>query len=179
MTVLDLLLVLTVATTAALGSQRRLTGLLVGLGGAVALRPLLVLADLNPGLALIGALLVGLGLAFIGRHLLQLAQVPGLAARVAGGVGGGLLGLAVVLTLVTSMPIERNPLSPSELVYPPRDSLPNGVRQVVHGSSLVAVGREVLFAPLLPAGSLPQERASLVDALHRWVIVGEPWRRPS
>lgn len=179
MTVLDVVLVLLIATVAALGAQRRFTGLLVGFGGATAIRPLLVLADLNPWLALLGALLVGLGLALLGRQVLQISRVPGAVASTAGGVGGALLGIALVLTLVTSMPIERSPFNANELVYPP-DTLPASFRTVIKRSAFVAVGREVLFAPLLTdSAALPRERAFVIDALHRWIVVGEPWRTPS
>ena len=179
MSVLDIVLVLTVAVVAALGAQRRLTGLLVGLGGALALRPLLILADLNPWLALVGALLVGLGLALLGRQVLQLSRVPGVVAGVAGGIGGAVLGVAIVISLVTSLPIQRSPFNPNELVYPP-DTLPAAVRPAVQRSALVGVGREVLFAPLLNgASALSRERAVVVDALHRWIVIGEPWREPS
>ncbi|MBA2666357.1 MAG: hypothetical protein H0U69_04910 [Trueperaceae bacterium] len=179
MSILDVVLVLTIATVAALGAQRRFTGLLVGVGGAIALRPLLILADLNPWLALVGALLVGLGLALLGRHVLQISGVPGPVAATAGGVGGAILGIAVVLTLVTSLPIGRSAFNPNELVYPP-DTLPASVRPAVQRSALVAVGREVLFAPLLTGqAALPRERAVIIGALHRWIVVGEPWRTPS
>jgi hypothetical protein len=179
MSVLDLALVLVIATVAGLGAQRRLTGLLVGVGGALALRPLLLLADLNPWLALVGALLVGLALALLGRHVLQLTQAPGVVSSVAGGVGGAVLGVAIVLTLVTSLPIQRSPFNPNELVYPP-DTLPPAIRLQVQRSAFVAVGREVLFAPLLTGpAAIPRERAFVVDALHRWLVVGEPWRLPS
>ena len=47
MTWIDASLVLTVAAVTGLAAERRLMGLLVGLGGLAALRPLLVLADLK------------------------------------------------------------------------------------------------------------------------------------
>lgn len=179
MSVLDLALVLIVAALAALGAQRRLSGLLVGIGGVAALHPLLVLADLNPWLGLLGGLLVGLGLALLGRHVLQLARVTGPGAAVAGGIGGAAIGVAVVLTLVTSLPVGRSPLNPNELTYPPQ-TLPVVVRPVVQRSALVAVGHDVLFAPLLSGRErMTPERSAVVDALHRWLVVGEPWRRSS
>jgi hypothetical protein len=179
MSILDVVLVLVIATLCALGAQRRLTGLLIGVGGALALRPLLILADLNPWLALVGALLVGLGLALLGRQVLQVSTAPGALTSVAGGFGGAVLGVALVLALVTSLPIQRSPFNPNELVYPP-DTLPSFARPAIHGSTFVSVGRDVLFAPLLTGSSaLPQGRAVVVDALHRWIVVGEPWRLPS
>jgi len=178
MTALDVVLALIIATVAALASQRRLGGLIVGVGGLLALRPLLLLADMNPWLGLFGALLVGLGLALAGRLLLPGAGGKGWYVHVAGGVGGALLGAAVVLTLVTSLPIQRDALNPNQLRYPPQD-LPSSLRNVVERSLLMQVGREVLFAPLLAnAPGRSPERVAVVGALHDWVIVGEPWQRP-
>ena len=176
MTWIDASLVLTVAALTGLAAERRLMGLLVGLGGLAALRPLLVLADLNPWLALVAALLVGLALALLGRHVLQLARVPGRLARLGGAIGGFALGVGLVLALVTSLPVERNPVEPTLIYYPPRD-LPPVVRQAVAGSAAVAVGRSVLLHPLLVAqGAVPEGQVALYDALHRWFVVGEPWR---
>ncbi len=178
MTVIDVTLVLTAATLAALGAQRRLVGLTVGLGGALALRPLLLLADMNPWLGLLGAMLVGLALALVARLLLPNAGGTGLATKVAGGLGGALLGAAVVLMLVTSLPVQRDALNPNQLRYPP-NSLPAGVRPAVERSALVQLGREVLFAPLLAAQDpVSPQRTAVTGGLHGWVVTREPWRMP-
>lgn len=176
MTVLDVALVLTAALIAALATQRRTGGLMVGLGGAIVLRPLLLLGDMNPWLGLFGALMVGLGLALAGRLLLPGAGGTGIWSRVAGGVGGAALGVAIVLTLVTSLPIGRDALNPNQLRYPPND-LPAAVRPAVERSALMQVGREVLFAPLLAAQDpRSAQRTSVMNALHGWIVTGEPWR---
>ncbi len=176
MTVIDVALVLTMATLVALAAQRRLVGLMVGAGGALVLRPLLLLADMNPWLGLFGALLIGLGLALIGRLLLPAGGGRGWLVRVAGGAGGAVLGVAVVLTLVTSLPIQRDALNPNQLRYPSQE-LPLTVRPLVERSLLVQFGREVLFAPLLVTQEpRSPERAAVTAALHGWVITGEPWR---
>ena len=178
MSVLDVVLVLTVATVAALAWQRRLVGLLVGVGGALALRPLLLLADMNPWLALAGALLVGLALALLGRLFLPGTSLQGAWTYLAGGLGGAVLGALVVLTLVTSLPIQRDALNPNQLRYPPQD-LPAAVRPAIERSLLMQLGREVLFAPLLAQQeNRSPERNAVMSALHGWVVVGEPWRRP-
>lgn len=175
MTLLDVALLLTLATLAALGAQHRWSGLLVGLGGALALRPLLLLGERNPWLGLVGALLVGLALALVGRLLLPTSG-KGLVSRLAGGLGGALLGLAVVLMLVTSLPIQRDPLNPNQLRYP-SPGLPSTVRPFVERSAFVQLGREVLFAPLLAAQEpRSAERSVVAGRLHAWVVTGEPWR---
>jgi hypothetical protein len=176
MNVLDLALVLAVATATALGATRRLVGLAVGVGGVLLLRPLLLLADRSPELAVAVAVLAGLALALLGRQLLQASSGQGALGALLGGAGGALLGVMLALTLVTSLPIGRSPLNPNELVYPP-DTLPVVVRPSAQRSVLVGVGREVLFAPLLAdLGTLPPLREAVVVALHRWIVVGEPWR---
>ena len=176
MTVLDVALVLTAALVAALATQRRLGGLMVGLGGAIVLRPLLLLGDMNPWLGLFGALLIGLGLALAGRLLLPGAGGTGVWPRVAGGVGGAALGAAIVLTLVTSLPIGRDALNPNQLRYPAND-MPAAVRPVVERSVLVQLGREILFAPLLAAQDpRSPERTNVMTTLHGWIVTGEPWR---
>ena len=176
MTWVDLTLVLTVAAATALAAERRLSGLLVGLGAVVSLRPLLVLAQLNPWLGLAGALVVGLVLALIGRQVLPLARVSGWATRLAGGVGGAALGIVIVTTLVTSLPIQRNPVEPGLIYYPPRD-LPPALQQAVGDSEFVGWGRSVLLFPLLDAqGTFTAGQRASLAALHGWFIVGEPWR---
>jgi len=176
MTWIDVALMLTVAAATALAAERRLAGLLVGVGALLALHPLLVLADLNPWLGLAGALIVSLALALVGRHVLPLARVSGWATRVAGGAGGALLGFAIVVALVTSLPIQRNPVEPGLIYYPPRD-LPQAVQQAVANSELMALGRTVLLFPLLDAqGALSAGRRPVLAALHAWFVVGEPWR---
>jgi uncharacterized membrane protein YeaQ/YmgE (transglycosylase-associated protein family) len=176
MTWVDLTLVLTVAAATALAAERRLAGMLVGLGAVLALRPLLLVAQLNPWLGLVGALLVGLVLALIGRQLLPLARVSGWATRLAGGVGGAALGIAIVTTLVTSLPIQRNPVEPGLIYYPPRD-LPPPLQQAVAESELVTWGRSVLLFPLLDAqGAIPGSQRATLAAFHGWFVVGEPWR---
>jgi len=176
MTWVDLVLVLIVAASTALAADRRLSGLLVGGGAALALRPLLSLAQLQPWLGLIGALLTGLLLALIGRQLLPAGRGALRVTRLLGGAGGATLGVAIVLTLVTSLPIQRNPVEPGLIYYPPRD-LPPMLQRAVTDSTLVAWGRSVLLFPLLDAqGALPAAERSILGTLHAWTVVGEPWR---
>lgn len=176
MTWIDATFVLTVASTTALASERRLSGLLVGAGGVLAFRPLLGLAQSNPFLALALALVTGLVLALLGRHMLQWGlRLPPLAGRLAGGFGGLVLGVAIVIALVTSLPIGRQPLS-GGIYYPPTD-LPAAVQPAVSGSAAVAVGCSVLLQPLLQAhgDAAPCQRSALLTLLHDWFVVGEPW----
>jgi hypothetical protein len=172
---LDLVLVAVVASVTALGAHRRLSGFFVGLGGVLLLRPLLVLAQANPFLALVAALLAGLGLSMLGRRLFQQNRGAAGLMRTLGGFGGLALGLALVLSLVTSLPIQRNPANPSELFYPPRN-LPAPISSAVLDSRLVLLGRDILFYPLLnKQGSADAGQQRLMSGLHRLFVVGEPW----
>lgn len=176
MTWLDAVLLLIVAATTAVASERRIAGLVVGVGGALALRPLLALAQLQPWLGLVGALVAGLALALVGRQLLPAAPRSAFWPRLLGGLGGAVLGTAIVVTLVTSLPIQRNPVEPGLIYYPPRD-LPPSLQRAVAGSTLVDLGRSVLLFPLLDArGGIADGQRPVLAALHAWTVVGEPWR---
>ncbi|HKI58967.1 MAG TPA: hypothetical protein VKA00_07125 [Trueperaceae bacterium] len=172
---LDLVLALVVATVTALGMHRRLSGFFVGLGGALLLHPLLVVAHANPFLALVAAWAAGLGLSMLGRRLFQLNRGAGALMRVLGGLGGLALGVALVLSLVTSLPIQRNPANPNELFYPPRN-LPVPIAAAVTDSRLVLLGRDILLYPLLTRqGDVNTGQERVLQGLHRLFVVGEPW----
>lgn len=174
---LDLVLAAVVATVTVLGAHRRLAGFFVGLGGVLLLRPLLLLAHANPFLALLAALLAGLGLSLVGRKLFQLNRGAGALMRTLGGFGGLALGLALVLSLVTSLPIQPNPANPKELFYPPRN-LPAPVSSAVTESRLVLLGRDILFYPLLEKqGDVKVGPAGVMRGLHRLFVVGTPWSK--
>ncbi|HKI56412.1 MAG TPA: hypothetical protein VKB31_04610 [Trueperaceae bacterium] len=174
---LDLVLALVVATVTALGVHRRLSGFFVGLGGALLLHPLLVVAQSNPFLALVAAWAAGLGLSMLGRRLFQLNRGAGALMRGLGGVGGLALGVALVLSLVTSLPIQRNPANPNELFYPPRN-LPAPIASAVTDSRLVLLGRDILLYPLLARqGDVTSGQERVLQGLHRLFVVGEPWNQ--
>ncbi len=173
MTWIDLALVLVVASVAALASERRLSGFFVGIGGVLLLRPLLVLADINPFVGLVAALVVGLGLSFLGRVLLPPSRGGMWFQRLLGAFGGLALGLVLVLALVTSLPIQRNPLD--QIVYPPRD-LPEPFNQAVVSSRMVLLGRDILLYPLLDAQGDLAASEEILRGLHSYLVVGEPWK---
>lgn len=165
----DLLLLTILATTTVLGMQRGLLGFAVGVVALLLFRPLLLLAywsaPLAIGLATIAGLGVGLGLRMLGPRL-----NPGEGFKHGlGGLGGGILGVLLLLTLVTSLPIERD--LNNRIVYPPR-SLPLPVAEAVLSSRLVDVGRDILLYPLLNEGGLG---GGILAGLHGFFVVGEPW----
>lgn len=176
MTWLDPVLAVLVGTLTAFGASRRLTGFAVGVGAVVLIRPILGVAGANPWAGLVAGLFGGVVLALIGRSLLANQRSGGLWQKGLGAVGGAALGLALVLALVTSLPIQRSPFDPNQIFYPPRN-LPGPMQTATAQSWTVALGRDVLLFPLLDAqGVLPDGRQAVVGALHRWLVVGEPWR---
>lgn len=176
MTWVDLVLVVLMASLVALGARRRLTGLVVGVGGAVAVKPLLLLAERSVVAAVLAALGGGLLLGFLGRNAFPEGRNGRIWQGALGGVGGATLGVSLVLAMVTALPIQRSPFDPNQLLYPPQN-LPPIVQGGVRDAATVAWGRDVLLFPLLVAQDMvPEERRPLLQGLNRWFVVGEPWR---
>jgi hypothetical protein len=172
----DPVLAVIIGLFAAFGASRRLIGFFVGVGGVVLAPALLGLADDGPWIGIGAGLMGGLVLALVGRGLFANLRRGAVWQKALGALGGTALGVVLVLTLVTSLPIQRSPFDPNQIFYPPRD-LPAALRGGVTRSWTVALGRDVLLYPLLDAeGLVPEERRPLLDALHRWLVVGEPWR---
>ncbi len=168
----DLIFILIIAAVTALAAQRRLPGLVIGFGGVLLFRPLLLLAQISAPVALVLALLLGLGLGFVLRfygHKWYLGNVTG---SLLGGLGGFLLSLTLVLALVTALPIGRD--LNNRIVYPPR-TLPLGGAAVAH-STFGELGRDILLYPLLERqGLVPPEQRSVLARLHGFFVVGRPW----
>jgi hypothetical protein len=177
MSLFDVILIVVVASLTSLGTKRRLSGFLTALGGLVLFRPILMISSASPFVALLAALAVGFGLSWATRLLLikvTRAQ-EGLTAYL-GGVGGFLLGIALVLAMVTSLPVERN--FENRIYYPPQN-LPSPLAQPVSSSRLVRVGRDILLFPLLDSQGGFEDRGSgerkVLQGLHAFFVVGEPW----
>lgn len=173
---IDPVLAVLVGTLAAFGAARRLAGFAVGVGAVLLLRPILGVAEANVWAGLVAALFGGAILASLGRSLFVNQRSGAVWQKALGAAGGTVLGVALVLALVTSLPIQRSPFDPNQLFYPPRD-LPGPMQTATARSWTVAQGRDVLLFPLLDAqGAIPDERRAIVGTLHRWFVVGEPWR---
>ncbi len=158
-------------------ASRRWVGAVVGFGAVLLVRPILGLAHEAPWLAVLAMAAGGAVLALVARSALAGGRDGDLARRIVGGTGGLALGATLVLAVVISLPIQRSPFDPNQLYYPPRD-LPPIVQDAVLNSWTVGVGRDVLLFPLLDAQrSLPDGRRDVVRLLHRWLVIGEPWRR--
>lgn len=171
---LDALLTVAVAVFVAVGVEKKLIGFFVGVGGVVALRPLLGLGQANPALAVALGLGLGVALGLLGRRLVAPGRGPVVLFKVMGGFGGLLLGLALVASLVTSLPIQRNAANPREIFYPPR-AAPAVLLGAFQRSPLIAAGRAILLYPLLPSDDFGAGEQRVYGALHDWLVVGEPW----
>lgn len=169
----DILLVLSFSALIALGVQRRLMGLVVGLGAVLLFRPLLIVLNGSPYIALVFALIAGLLLGLGSRFFLVRRVGTGLPFQILGGIGGTLLGCLLVLSVVTSLPIERN--VNQQIVYPP-NSLPKVVSSAVRKSRFVTIGRGILLYPLLePSSNFSGGTKFVYKNLHDFLVIGKPW----
>lgn len=171
---LDALLVLMVAVFVAVGAEKKLIGFFVGVGGVVTLRGLQGVWDDNPALAIALGLALGVALGLLGRRLVPPGRGPVLAFKILGGFGGLVLGLTLLATMVTSLPIQRNAANPREIFYPPR-AAPAVLLGAFQGSPLIAAGRAILLYPLLPADEFGANQKRFYGTMHRWLVSGEPW----
>lgn len=174
---LDFVLITIPPALAALGAERRWVGFSLAVVALALLHPLLVLGTWSPLAALVAALVAGVAVSVVVRMLVVPRRTRQALQQVLGGVGGFVMGAVLVLTLVTSLPIQRNPINSRELFYPPRN-LPEPLTQAVAGSELVEVGRDILLFPLLDGrvDYTDWERA-IYSAFHEYLIVGTPWER--
>lgn len=171
---IDVVLVLLLAAFIALGSHRRLSGLLLGIGGVLMLRPLLLIGTVSPVLAVAGALGVGLVLGVVARWVTTTRPLPEVPMAILGGVGGAALGLSLVLASAVSLPLQEN--ATGQLVYPPQQGLPGYISPAVQRSRIIREGRDILLYPLLDRqGDVADARRPVLRTLHNYLVVGEPW----
>lgn len=177
MTWLDFALVAIPPALAVVGYERRLMGLALGLAAALLLRPLVILGALSPIAALTAAIVAGIAVAVLVRTIVPPRRTRVVYQQVLGGIGGFAIGALLVLALVTSLPIQRNPIDAREIFYPPRN-LPEPLNQAAAGSRLVQLGRDILLFPLLD-GRVPfsETERTVYGSLHDYLVVGTPWER--
>lgn len=169
----DLLLLVMVASCTAFAAQRKLSGLLVALGGLVLLKPLLLIGQINALFALLIALPLGLALGIGGRYVSQRVQLSNPAETVLGGIGGFCLGVTLTLALMTSFPLARD--LNNRIVYP-APGMPLMMQRAVQESRFFTTGRDILLYPLLEAeGRIEPERRFMLRGFHSFLVVGRPW----
>lgn len=168
---IDILLVLLWVFVVVLTSQRGLLGFIVALAGTVLLKPLQLLTVYSPPMALVAAVGLGLLIGSAGRFIPRISYRQPRWGYLLGAFGGVILGSALVLTLIVSLPLGRD--LNGALRYPSPD-LP--YQSVFQNSRLVELGRVILLYPLLrESGEFsPASRATL-GVLHTMFVVGQPW----
>lgn len=172
LTPFDLALLLLWALVVLLSAQRGVLGLLTGIVGVLFLRPLLQLAGQSPLLALLAALLIGFLVSLSVRPFPRLSYRQPRWGHLLGAVGGAVLGGALVVTLLVSLPTGRD--LNGAVRYPAVD-LPFAAAW--QGSRLIGAGRAILLYPLLERnGRVAPERRALLSVLHGMFVVGQPWR---
>ena len=100
LTPVDILLPLLWLFVVVVSAQRGLVGLIAGLAGAVFLKPLLLLANTSAPLALGVALLLGFLVTLLVRPFPTLSYRQPRWGYLLGALGGAVLGIALVLTLL-------------------------------------------------------------------------------
>ncbi len=168
---IDILLPLLWLFVVVVSAQRGLVGLIAGLAGAVFIKPLLLVSSFSAPLALVVALLLGFLVTMLVRPFPNLSYRQPRWGYLAGAFGGAVLGTALVLTLLVSLPIGRD-LS-GAVRYPARE-MP--LVTLFERSRLVSFGRAILLYPLLErSGDVAPENRGVLSTLHTMFVVGEPW----
>lgn len=170
---IDLLPLVLIASCTAFAAQRKLSGLIVTLGGLLVLKPLLLIGQVNALFAILIALPIGIALGVAGRYVSQRVQLSSLTETALGGVGGFCLGVTLTLALVTSFPLGRD--LNNRIVYP-APGMPLMIQRAVQESRFFTTGRDILLYPLLEAeGRIPPEQRFMLRSFHSFLVVGRPW----
>ena len=171
LTPVDILLPLLWLFVVVVSAQRGLVGLIAGLTGAVLLKPFLLLATYSAPLALVVALLVGFLVTLLVRPFPALSYRQPRWGYLLGALGGAVLGTALVLTLLVSLPLGRD--VNGALQYPAEET---PFSALFERSRLVAFGRAILLYPLLERrGDVSPENRGVLSVLHTMFVVGQPW----
>jgi hypothetical protein len=110
---LDVVLMVVLAGITVVGMKRGLLALVTGLLGLLLWLVVNVFGGIHPLVGFVMALGFGAGMAWFGRSWLSglMQNLSDIANQAAGGVGGFVLGLCLVCTLVLSFPRSYNPIN--------------------------------------------------------------------
>ena len=171
LTPIDILLPLLWLFVVVAAAQRGLVGLIAGLAGTVFLKPLLLLAAYSAPLALVVALLLGFLLTLLVRPFPNLSYRQPRWGYLLGALGGAVLGTALVVTLLVSLPLGRDL---NGAVRYPAQEMPFST--LFERSRLVGLGRAILLYPLLAErGDVAPANRGVLSTLHTMFVVGQPW----
>ena len=170
---LDALFFLTITVITALAAQRNVSGLVVSIGTLLVYHPLLLLSTRNLGASLLAGVVVAVGLGFAGRFLARALKLKNLPGSLLGALGGVLLGLVVVLSFSVSLPIQRDI---NGIVYPPTN-VSRPLAQALVQSRVMQLGRTVLLYPLFNPDQFGSSERPMLEGMHNFFVVGEPWQQ--
>ncbi|MEZ4605492.1 MAG: hypothetical protein R2865_01450 [Deinococcales bacterium] len=136
-----------------------------------------MLSQTNGFLALIIAIIVGLGLAILAQILAVRLRPQKTMAMLLGGLGGFLFGLALVFTIIVSLPIELN--VNNEVIYPA--NMPTAIGNAVASSKLVQLGRDIVLYEIYEEYKITQQITSAAPAfvkqMHGLLVMDRPWEQ--
>lgn len=172
---IDISAIVTLAACVALFFHKRWLGVVIGLGGILLLQPLRILAELNPLLALIAALVMTIIMAFLGLYLNSRNLLDEIIERILGGISGFLFGLVVVLALASSFPVGLN--SQGSLLYP--DKMPVAVQVAAKNSLLMKIGSDTALYQAYElynqTSLIKSANVSFIRFLHSLFVEEDPW----
>lgn len=171
---LDALFFLIMVAVTSLAAQRKLAGLVVGVGSLIAYKPLMLLASRNIWASLIAGIVLAAALGFGGRLLAPMLRLKTLPATLLGALGGMLLSLLVVVGFSVSLPIRRD--LNNQIIYPPRVTS-GALAKGIASSKILALGRNVLLYPLFDPGIFPESERPILSGMHNFFVSGEPWNQ--
>ncbi len=176
MTWFDFLLMAFLASLIVLGIKRQLGGLLVGVGAVLIFRIFVAMSTTEiKAVAIAFALIAGLFLGLFGLRLNKAVNAPEILKNILGGIGGALVGVLMLLSIVTSLPLGKN--INQQYVYPSLNLKPV-VRSALQESYFVDIGRNILLYPLLENNKqLTGSSAQIYKVLHKFIVIGKPWER--
>lgn len=172
---LDILFSLILAGCIGLSAHKRLSGLFIGVGGALMLRPILGLAGVNDFIALLAALLVGAILAVLARSLAPKLSFNATIFKALGALGGLVFGVALILALAVSFPLDKQPQGNYHFFH---QSGPRFLANEAQKSQIMKMGRYALFYKLYDGtdNAIPEDvNWAMVGFINRFFVVHLPW----
>lgn len=172
---LDYSLILLVAAITGLFAKRKLAGFVVGIAAILLIKPLLMLGQQNPIIAIVVGIVASIVLAFLGQFLNDKDPFAPSLQMLLGSVGGFLFGLSMLFALVTALPLN---IVNGQIIYP-SDVGRNAASLAIEDSQLVNIGRDILLYDVYVMNNLRSSintaSPDFVETLNSYLVAGEPW----